>query len=39
MRIKRRDARSSTPEDTRKQMTAEIAKWRAVIERAEIERQ
>jgi tripartite-type tricarboxylate transporter receptor subunit TctC len=33
------EARGSTPDDTRKLMNAEIAKWHAVIERAGIERQ
>lgn len=33
------EARGSTPEETRKIMSAEIAKWREVIERAGIERQ
>jgi tripartite-type tricarboxylate transporter receptor subunit TctC len=33
------EARGSTPEETRKIMSAEIAKWRGVIERAGIERQ
>jgi tripartite-type tricarboxylate transporter receptor subunit TctC len=33
------EARSSTPEETRKMMIADIAKWKAVIERAGIERQ
>jgi tripartite-type tricarboxylate transporter receptor subunit TctC len=33
------EARGSTPDETRKLMSAEIAKWRGVIERAGIERQ
>ena len=33
------EARASTPDETRKLMVSEIAKWRAVIERAGIERQ
>ena len=33
------EARGSTPDETRKMMSAEIAKWRGVIERAGIERQ
>ena len=33
------EARGSTPEETRTRMSAEIAKWRGVIERAGIERQ
>lgn len=32
------EARASTPDETRKLMASEIAKWRAVIERAGIER-
>ena len=33
------EARASTPEETRKMMISDIAKWKAVIERAGIERQ
>jgi tripartite-type tricarboxylate transporter receptor subunit TctC len=33
------EARGSTPDETRKRMSTEIAKWRAVIDRAGIERQ
>ena len=33
------EARASTPDETRKMMISDIAKWKAVIERAGIERQ
>lgn len=33
------EARASTPEETRKRMAADIARWRKVIEQAKIERQ
>ena len=33
------EARASTPEETRKLMASEIARWKQVIERAKIERQ
>jgi tripartite-type tricarboxylate transporter receptor subunit TctC len=33
------EARASTPEETRKMMAADIARWRKVIEQAKIERQ
>jgi tripartite-type tricarboxylate transporter receptor subunit TctC len=33
------EARASTPEETRKQMAIDIARWRKVIEQAKIERQ
>lgn len=33
------EARASTPEETRKRMVADIARWRKVIEQAKIERQ
>jgi len=33
------DARAGTPEQLRDLLVAEIAKWRAVIERAKIEKQ
>jgi hypothetical protein len=33
------EARASTPEETRKRMAADIARWGKVIEQAKIERQ
>ena len=33
------EARASTPEETRRMLISDIAKWKAVIERAGIERQ
>jgi putative tricarboxylic transport membrane protein len=33
------EARASTPDATRKMMISDIARWKAVIERAGIERQ
>jgi tripartite-type tricarboxylate transporter receptor subunit TctC len=33
------EARASTPEETRKMMVSDIARWRKVIEQAKIERQ